>query len=197
MAILPSSGNEEALLQAFHPNGPLAVHLNTYGSPAYVFPLWRLPPRVVRAICFLKSEAQQLGAGLHPGTSQRVNVGGIKFARELCSQWFALLGPERLNSLPGGDVEGLVLTPQEFTLTCLVHYIGSTDQQLAGLMPTRQPSSLGGWTQPGLVVGCRTVPNWWFRQYRIWRIFWKSQHRWNVMAKRYDPREARWNQCCI
>jgi len=150
---LPSSGNEEALLQAFHPNGPLAVHLNTYGSPAYVFPLWRLPPRVVRAICFLKSEAQQLGAGLHPGTSQRVNVGGIKFARELCSQWFALLGPERLNSLPGGDVEGLVLTPQEFTLTCLVHYIGSTDQQLAGLMPTRQPSSLGGWTQPGLVVG--------------------------------------------
>ncbi|CAE8631211.1 unnamed protein product [Polarella glacialis] len=116
---LSNQGLEEALLRTFHPTGPLSAHLAVLESPAFVFPLRRLPPRALRAaVLSISDHDRSLGL---PEGARAYNRG--RDNDDLGSSWFALLGPSRLARSPAGDVEGLSLTAQEFVLTCLVHFL--------------------------------------------------------------------------
>eukprot|EP00933_Yihiella_yeosuensis_P035892 TRINITY_DN29545_c0_g1_i1.p1 TRINITY_DN29545_c0_g1~~TRINITY_DN29545_c0_g1_i1.p1 ORF type:complete len:829 (-),score=171.41 TRINITY_DN29545_c0_g1_i1:59-2506(-) len=121
---LPNAGLEEALLRTFHPSGPLSAHLAALESPAFVFPLQRLPPRACRAAVLSVADPDQ-GAGSLSAGLQALRRTFRDQGSDLGSPWFSMLGSTRLARSPGGDVEGVTLTAQEFVLTCLVNYLVS------------------------------------------------------------------------
>lgn len=109
---LPGAGTEEAILRTFHPGGPLASHLSVWKAASFVFPLRRLPPRALRAAVLASTD--WLGARQVPGVAQPADLG---------SPWFNLLGASRLARSPGGGLEGVAMTGQEFLLTALIHQL--------------------------------------------------------------------------
>lgn len=111
---LGNAGLEEALLRTFHPTGPLAAHLATTETPSFVFPLRKLPPRT------LKAAVVACGGG-----PPQLTVDGRRVAPSALNDpnsLFALVGPSRL---PGAssDLDGVLLTPQEFVLMTFVYYL--------------------------------------------------------------------------
>jgi len=63
---LSSPGLEEGLLRVFHPAGPLLRSPAASGAPAFVFPLDRLPPRVVRAAVLTAATQDMMAQGSLP-----------------------------------------------------------------------------------------------------------------------------------
>lgn len=134
---LNGQGISEALLRAFHPSGELSVHL--LSAPAFVFPLHRLPARALRAAV--------LAAAGSTGTwaTQREAAGRGRpqdLTGHLGSGWFDLLGLARVARSPAGEIEGIMLTAQEFTFTCLIHYL--VCEQLPVPMLGRGGGGFGG-----------------------------------------------------
>lgn len=149
-------GIEEALLQVFRPQGPLALHLAGWGAPAFVFPLQRLPPRALRAAVLTAMPGEASTSPLAAlGAAVGGAVGGFVRGRasepqDFGSGWFGLLGRKRLIRTPAGDVEGVALTAQEYTLTCLVHYLACHQ---AGVPPLQASGLLGRGGASGGVGG--------------------------------------------
>jgi len=130
---------EEGLFRIFSPAGPLAAHLAGLGSPSFVFPVQRLPPRVLRAAAVSAMPGFFGGPGRGGGVGGIGSIGGVgnglggdgaygsvaasTVSPDLGSDWFNLLGPTRVVRSPAGNIEGLRLTAHEFMLTCLVHFL--------------------------------------------------------------------------
>eukprot|EP00928_Gymnodinium_smaydae_P069950 TRINITY_DN538_c0_g1_i1.p1 TRINITY_DN538_c0_g1~~TRINITY_DN538_c0_g1_i1.p1 ORF type:complete len:873 (-),score=191.45 TRINITY_DN538_c0_g1_i1:86-2704(-) len=130
---LSNPGLEESLLRTLHPEGPLMLHLATWQSPAFVFPLQQLPPRALRsALLSLGMGSKSYGYGF-AGAGGEIGVGNGRSGlrgrtagdEDLGSCWFGLLGRERVALAPSGDVEGVALTALEYSLTCLINFLVS------------------------------------------------------------------------
>mmetsp|Transcript_30705 Transcript_30705/g.60286 ORF Transcript_30705/g.60286 Transcript_30705/m.60286 type:complete len:817 (+) Transcript_30705:183-2633(+) len=125
---ISNAGIEEALLRTFRPQGPVLSHIIAFKSPAFVFPLKRLPPRAIRA-AILSAAAEEGCSGLIQTMMQgdRNTRDNILQQRQRGSDynsaWFGLLGAKRLARTPAGDVEGVTLSAAEYLLTCFVHYL--------------------------------------------------------------------------
>lgn len=119
LSMSKSAGLSEALLRTFHPAGPLISHLASHGSPAFVFPLRKLPPRTLRAAVLSTS-----GAGGHSMSAAGLQAYFNSKSNSFGSGLFGLLGRGRVVLTPSGDIDGIALTAQEYVLACLVHYLG-------------------------------------------------------------------------
>lgn len=133
---LSNPGTEEALLRTFHPDGPLWAHLAALHVPSFIFPLRRLPPRALRAAVLSIADG---GWGPTWIVRERLRASGYA---DLGSAWFSLLGPGRLARAQGGEAEGVVLTSQEFMLTCLIYFLLS--EPLPTIGSSQGASSSGG-----------------------------------------------------
>mmetsp|Transcript_675 Transcript_675/g.2123 ORF Transcript_675/g.2123 Transcript_675/m.2123 type:complete len:837 (+) Transcript_675:95-2605(+) len=139
---LSNAGIEEALLRTFHPAGPLMAHLATWETPAFVFPLHRLPPRAFRAAVLSVTDGR--GAGTE-GFAQALRP---RRSEDFGSALFGLLGVGRLARSPAGGIEGVTLTALEFTLMCLVHYL-VCDLPGAAQPIGRSPAAGGAFSSSG------------------------------------------------
>eukprot|EP00931_Biecheleriopsis_adriatica_P003891 TRINITY_DN105642_c0_g1_i1.p1 TRINITY_DN105642_c0_g1~~TRINITY_DN105642_c0_g1_i1.p1 ORF type:complete len:825 (+),score=138.53 TRINITY_DN105642_c0_g1_i1:304-2475(+) len=82
-------------------------------TPAFVLPLQKLPPRALRMAVNCASLSGSFGYERR----------ATDLSDDPNNSWFALLGPGRLARTSGGDLQGIVLTAQEFVLAALVHYM--------------------------------------------------------------------------
>jgi len=155
---MSNPGIEEALLRTFRPQGPLLSHLIAFKSPAFVFPLKRLPPRAMRA-AILSAAAEEGCSGLIQSMMQgnvnnRDNIlQQRQRGSDYNSAWFGLLGAKRLARTPAGDVEGLTLSAAEYMLTCFVHYLVCEQP----VHPTAQGSGSTGFGIGGASSGLSQV----------------------------------------
>lgn len=110
---LSNPGLEEAVLRTFHAQGPLSPLFAAMETPAFIFPLRKLPPRTLKTVLAASN------------SNFRFRDYNNRQMEDLNQSLLAVLGMDRLSRTSGtsGELEGLALTAQECVLTTLVYFL--------------------------------------------------------------------------
>lgn len=140
---------EDPIVRTFHPVGPIADLLVSWGAPSFTLPLGRLPPRVVCTICMLQA----------PPPFAPASFGSMPSLRsQPPSFWVQLIGDRQqfgtlatMGKSPG-PAATITLAAPEYFLSCFALYL-LRDPSLSAFPGHQRPGMQGQTGMQGGMAG--------------------------------------------